>query len=82
MRTGKAVDPFWIEPDVLHAVGHAFQVGTTVDLAGWDPAQAKNLFAGHTVYSRVQVSAGSDEWAKTLSVVAERTRRLKEIKAE
>jgi Domain of unknown function (DUF4331) len=38
--TGKAVDPFWIEPDVLHAVGHAFQDGTTVDLAGWDPAQA------------------------------------------
>jgi len=51
--TGKAGDPFWIEPDVLHAVGHAFQEGTTVDLAGWNPAQAKNLFAGHTVYSIV-----------------------------
>ena len=25
---GKAGDPFWIEPDVLHAVGHAFQDGT------------------------------------------------------
>jgi len=49
----KAGDPFWIEPDVLHAVGHAFQDGTTVDLAGWDPARAKNLFAGHTVYSIV-----------------------------
>lgn len=51
--TGKAGDPFWIEPDVLHAVGHAFQDGTTVNLAGWDPSRAKNLFAGHTVYSIV-----------------------------
>ena len=50
---GKAGDPFWIEPDVLHAVGHAFQDGKTVDLAGWYPAKAKNLFAGHTVYSMV-----------------------------
>ena len=50
---GKAGDPFWIEPDVLHAVGHAFQDGTTIDLAGWSPKQAKNLFAGHTIYSIV-----------------------------
>jgi len=49
----KAGDPFWIEPDVLHAVGHAFQDGTIVNLAGWDPNKAKNLFAGHTVYSIV-----------------------------
>ena len=50
---GKAGDPFWIEPDVLHAVGHAFQDGTVVDLSGWDPSKAKNLFAGQTVYSIV-----------------------------
>ena len=50
---GKAGDPFWIEPDVLHAVGHAFQDGTAIDLSGWNPHQAKNLFAGHTVYSIV-----------------------------
>lgn len=50
---GKAGDPFWIEPDVLHAVGHAFQDGTTVDLSDWDSGRAKNLFAGHTVYSIV-----------------------------
>ena len=50
---GKAGDPFWIEPDVLHAVGHAFQDGTAIDLSGWDPAKARNLFAGHTVYSIV-----------------------------
>ncbi len=51
--TGKAGDPFWIEPDVLHAVGHAFQDGTVINLSGWDPGKAKNLFAGHTVYSIV-----------------------------
>lgn len=50
---GKADDPFWIEPDVLHAVGHAFQDGTIVELGTWTPDQAKNLFAGHTVYSIV-----------------------------
>lgn len=50
---GKAGDPFWIEPDVLHAVGHAFQDGTSINLAGWEPAKAKNLFAGHTVYAIV-----------------------------
>jgi len=50
---GKAGDPFWIEPDVLHAVGHAFQDGTVVNLSGWDPSRAKNLFAGHTLYSIV-----------------------------
>jgi Domain of unknown function (DUF4331) len=50
---GKAGDPFWIDPDVLHAVGHAFEEGTTVNLSGWDPSRAKNLFAGHTVYSIV-----------------------------
>jgi hypothetical protein len=50
---GKAGDPFWIEPDVLHAVGHAFQDGTAIDLSGWNASKAKNLFAGHTVYSIV-----------------------------
>jgi hypothetical protein len=50
---GQAGDPFWIEPDVLHAVGHAFQDGTVVNLSGWDPSHAKNLFAGHTLYSIV-----------------------------
>jgi hypothetical protein len=50
---GRAGDPFWIEPDVLHAVGHSLQDGTTVNLNGWDPSRAKNLFAGHSVYSLV-----------------------------
>jgi len=51
--TGKAGDPFWIEPDVLHAVGHAFQDGAAIDLGSWTPGRARNLFAGHTVYSIV-----------------------------
>ncbi|WP_433343004.1 DUF4331 family protein [Streptomyces sp. CA-253872] len=50
---GKAGDPFWIEPDVLHQVGHAFQDGTKADLSGWDPAKATNAFAGHTVHAIV-----------------------------
>jgi hypothetical protein len=50
---GRAGDPFWIEPDVLYAVGHAIQDGTRLDLGNWTPAQAKNLFAGHTIYSIV-----------------------------
>jgi hypothetical protein len=50
---GKAGDPFWIEPDVLHAVGKAVKEGTRVELDGWSPDRAVNLFAGHTVFSLV-----------------------------
>ncbi|MFE7123320.1 DUF4331 family protein [Streptomyces sp. NPDC057617] len=50
---GRAGDPFWIEPDVLQAVGKAVKNGTRADLEGWDPAKAVNLFAGHTVHSIV-----------------------------
>jgi hypothetical protein len=53
LRPGKAGDPFWVEPHVLHAVGAAFQHGTRVDLSRRDPASAKNLFAGQTLYSPV-----------------------------
>jgi hypothetical protein len=51
--TGKAGDSFWIEPDVLHAVGRALTDGTRADLSSWRPAEATNLFAGHTVYAIV-----------------------------
>ncbi|QBR03728.1 DUF4331 family protein [Paraburkholderia pallida] len=61
---GKAGDPFWIEPDVLHAVGHVFQDGTALDLGTWSPAEAKNLFAGHTVYSLVLEVADDDLLAR------------------
>ncbi len=50
---GRAGDPFWIDADVLHAVGHAFEDGTIVNLGNWTPKTAKNLFAGQTVYSIV-----------------------------
>ncbi|ANJ27167.1 DUF4331 family protein [Agromyces aureus] len=51
--TGKAGDPFWIDPTMLHAVGHAVQDGASVDLGDWTPAQAMNAFAGHSVYAIV-----------------------------
>jgi hypothetical protein len=50
---GRAGDPLWIEPDVLHAVGHALQDGATLNLGDWTPTRAKNFFAWHTVYSMV-----------------------------
>ncbi|MEV4511052.1 DUF4331 family protein [Dactylosporangium sp. NPDC049525] len=50
---GRAGDPFWIEPDVLHAVGHAMTDGTRADLGGWTPDRASNLHAGQTVHSIV-----------------------------
>jgi hypothetical protein len=63
---GKAGDPFWIEPDVLHAVGHAFEDGATINLAGWDSSKAQNHFAGQSVYAIVlevpdtELVAGAD----------------------
>ncbi|MGO9421660.1 DUF4331 family protein [Roseiarcus sp.] len=57
---GKAGDPFWIEPDVLHAVGHAIQDGARINLVGWDPSKAKNLFAGRSVYSIVIEASDAD----------------------
>jgi hypothetical protein len=39
---GPAHDPFFLDADVLHAVGDAFAAGTRVDLADWTPATAKN----------------------------------------
>ncbi|MFF2463674.1 DUF4331 family protein [Streptomyces mirabilis] len=50
---GRAGDPFWIDHDVLAAVGEAFGHGERVDLSGWDRSTAANLFAGQTVHSIV-----------------------------
>ncbi|WP_440071304.1 hypothetical protein [Streptosporangium sp. OZ121] len=50
---GEASDPFWIEPDVLAAIGKAFAEGARADLSSWDPAGAKNLFVGNRVYAIV-----------------------------
>ena len=50
---GRAGDPFWIDHDVLAAVGEAFGHGERADLSGWDRSKAANLFAGQTVHSLV-----------------------------
>ncbi|MBO0680673.1 DUF4331 family protein [Mycolicibacterium sp. S2-37] len=77
---GRAADPFWIEPDVLHAVGHAVADGTTLDLGDWEPARARNLFDGETVYSLVLelpdgdvVAHGSDARIGVWAVASLRT---------
>ncbi len=41
LGAGRAGDPFWIEPDVLHAVGHAIQDGTTINLGDWAPGPGR-----------------------------------------
>jgi Domain of unknown function (DUF4331) len=46
---GTVPDPFYIDPTVLKAVGTAFALGAAVDLTGWTPGGATNLFAGTTV---------------------------------
>src|SRR5271170_7593557 len=43
---GKAGDPFWIEPDVARAVGHAFQDGTIVDCRRGIPRAQKTCLPG------------------------------------
>ncbi len=64
--TGRAGDPFWIEADVLHAVGHAFQDGTKVELGDWTPDRAANFFAGHTVHAIV-LEVARDQLESTAS---------------
>jgi hypothetical protein len=50
---GRAADPFWMNPAVVEAVGHAFQQGTDVDVPAQDTAQVSSLFAGQKVSSLV-----------------------------
>jgi hypothetical protein len=51
---GPAHDPFFLDGDVLHAVGDAFAAGSRVDLSAWSPAAAKNApFGSDDVYSIV-----------------------------
>jgi hypothetical protein len=57
---GKASDPFWIEPEVLGAIGKAFAHGTKADLSLWDPTRATNLYAENTVYAIVLEVPDSD----------------------
>ena len=51
---GPAHDPFFLDGEVLHAVGDAFHAGTRVNLSAWSPAAAKNApFGSDEVYSIV-----------------------------
>jgi Domain of unknown function (DUF4331) len=51
--TGRASDPFWMNPAVVEAVGHAFQQGTDVDVPAQDASQVSSLFAGQKILSIV-----------------------------
>lgn len=51
--TGRAGDPFWMNPAVVEAVGQAFQHGTDVDVPAPDADPVKSLFSGQKVRSIV-----------------------------
>lgn len=51
--TGRAGDPFWMNPGVVEAVGRAFQHATDVELPAPDSAEVTSLFAGMKVWSIV-----------------------------
>ena len=50
---GKAADPFYIDLQLLQAVGAAVKNGARLDLGGWRPEAAKNDFAGATIHAIV-----------------------------
>jgi hypothetical protein len=50
---GRVADPFYIDLDLLGIVNGAVLNGTKVEWAAWNPATAKNSFAGTTVESIV-----------------------------
>ncbi|MGW0222791.1 DUF4331 family protein [Streptomyces tendae] len=58
--TGRAGDPFWMNPGVVHAVGQAFQHGTDVDVPAPDGSPVKSLFSGLKVRSIVLEVPDSD----------------------
>ena len=52
MSAGKAGDPFWIEPDVLHAVGHAFTMARS-STCRMGPESCEEFVCGaHGVFDR------------------------------
>ncbi|MYS22145.1 protein of unknown function [Streptomyces sp. DvalAA-14] len=51
--TGRAGDPFWMNPGVVEAVGQAFEHGTDVELPEPDPSPVTSLFSGQKVQSIV-----------------------------
>jgi Domain of unknown function (DUF4331) len=62
---GKVPDPFYVDPTVLKAVGTAFAHGEAVDLTGWTPDGAADLFAGTTVNAIVLEVPGSASLLRT-----------------
>jgi len=50
---GRVADPFYIDLSLLSIVNGAVLKGTKVDWSAWNPATAKNSFAGTTVESIV-----------------------------
>ncbi|SEG92258.1 protein of unknown function [Actinacidiphila yanglinensis] len=51
--TGRAGDPFWMNPEVVEAVGQAFQHGTDVEVPPQDITQVSSLFSGQKIHSIV-----------------------------
>ena len=50
---GRIADSFYIDLSLLAIVNEAMAKGTAVDLSGWNPANARDSFAGTTVESIV-----------------------------
>ncbi|GGX82421.1 DUF4331 family protein [Streptomyces fructofermentans] len=63
--TGRAGDPFWMNPGVVEAVGQAFQHGTDVDVPAQDGAPVKSLFSGQKVRSIVLEVSDADLMSAT-----------------
>jgi Domain of unknown function (DUF4331) len=65
---GRIADAFYIDLSLLNLVNAAVRDGTAVDWSGWQPAKAKNSFAGTTVesivievpYSQPQLHSGAN----------------------
>lgn len=55
---GRAGEPFYIDADVITEVRRAMGTGTPIDLSGFDPATAQNLF-GETNVSTIVVEVPS-----------------------
>lgn len=53
MWAGRAGDPFWMNPEVVEAVGRAFQNGTDVTLPAAHSDEVTSLFSGQKVRSIV-----------------------------
>ncbi|KOG59455.1 hypothetical protein ADK77_40055 [Streptomyces antibioticus] len=58
--TGRAGDPFWMNPGVVEAVGQAFQHGTDVDVPVASDSPVSSLFSGQKVRSIVLEVPDSD----------------------